>query len=622
MELSIVLAPFLASLLAFICRPLLGNRHGPLISVLIVSYSAVAAIFVAYDCLMGHNQVITIVDWFSSGTLSVSWSLKIDQTSAMMLVVVTVVSTLVHLYSLDYMRDDSRRDMFFGNISLFTGFMLMLVTANNLLQLYFGWEGVGLSSYLLINHWYERKSAGKAAIKSFIVNRVGDFGFCIGLLAVFLVFGSFDFDTIFSGIPAHSGTVIPILGKAFNALNLICLLLFLGAMAKSAQLGLHVWLPDAMEAPTPVSALIHAATMVTAGVFMLVRLSPLFQAAPFALEVIIIVGALTAFVAATIAVTQFDIKRIIAYSTMSQLGFMIVACGVSATDAAMFHLFTHAFFKALLFLGAGVVIHSLAGEQDIRRMGGLARSLPLTAGAMAIGSLALSGIPGFSGFFSKEAILAAVQASDRPGAALAFALLVVTVPLTAFYSWRLMFTVFLGGSAAKVSHGHDHHHGHGHGSAALMLVTVVVLTGLTLVSGVVGRLSPHYAELPAVYGYLVIALAVAGIFGALIACVLAPSLQGQIARSLSPIDALLRAKWGFDILYDRYLVAATFNAGRSLALSVEDSRFNGLFANKITEAVWRFARGCVRIQTGFIEDYAVGMIAGIAILILWSITMS
>ncbi len=618
MEALLVFAPLVGGALAFLSRPVFGFRHGSLLSVIALCCSAVAAVILANDCLTGTSHTTVLAEWFRSGDLKVAWSIRIDQTAAIMIVVVTVISALVHIYSLDYMHDDSRRDVYFGNISVFTFFMLSLVTADNLLQLYFGWEGVGLSSYLLINHWYNRNSANLAAIKSMIVNREGDYGFCFGIIAVAFVFGSLDFDTIFAGIPAARGVMLDFAGIKIPALTLIGIWMFIGAMAKSAQIGLHIWLPDAMEAPTPVSALIHAATMVTAGVFMLVRLAPLFQAAPLVLDFVTIIGAVTAFVAATTALAQYDIKRIIAYSTMSQLGFMVAACGVLATDAAMFHLITHAFFKALLFLGAGVVIHALSGEQDIRRMGGLARTLPVTVLAMAIGSLALSGIPGFSGFLSKEAILGAIYAaSDRPSAAIAFSLLVLTVPLTAFYSWRLMFVVFFGQSG-RASHGHDQDHGHSHGTAWLMLATVVLLMGATLISGVAGRLFAPAAELPEMIGFLVIGLAAAGIVAALICYIFVPELPGRIARALPVLYRLFNEKWCFDSVYDRYFVKGAGGMIKELAYSVNGSWIENLIRNQVSVSVWNFARRSVSIQTGFIYHYAAGMITGIAVIILWA----
>ncbi len=375
-----------------------------------------------------------VASWFTAGDLTVDWAFRIDALTRVMLVVVTSVSTLVHLYSIGYMEEDPHRPRFFAYLSLFTFAMLMLVTADNLVQMFFGWEGVGLASYLLIGFWYEKPSANAAAMKAFIVNRVGDFGFSLGIFLVFVLFGSVAFDGIFPKIDAVKDATFHFLGHEWNALTLACLLLFMGAMGKSAQFLLHTWLPDAMEGPTPVSALIHAATMVTAGVFMVARLSPLFEVAPDALIVVTVIGGITSFFAATIGLVQNDIKRVIAYSTCSQLGYMFVALGVGAYSAGVFHLFTHAFFKALLFLGAGSVIHAMHHEQDMRNMGALRRHIPFTCAMMAIGTLALIGFPFTSGYYSKDAIIEAAYASTRPGHTLAFLCTVIAAFFTSFYS--------------------------------------------------------------------------------------------------------------------------------------------------------------------------------------------
>ena len=390
-------------------------------------------------------QIIELFPWIESGDFHATWSLRIDSLTRVMMFVVTSVSAAIHWYSIGYMEHDPHKPRFMAYLSLFTFFMLSLVTANNFLQLYFGWEGVGLCSYLLINFWYHKKSANEAAIKAFLVNRVGDFGFALGIMGIYFLFGSIAFDTVFATVAEHSEQTMRFVGLQVPALPVICLLLFMGAMGKSAQgLGLHTWLPDAMEGPTPVSALIHAATMVTAGVFMVVRLSPIFEYAPAVLDVIMVIGGFTAFMAATIAITQFDIKRVIAYSTISQLGYMFCAIGASGYQIAMFHLYTHAFFKAILFLGAGSVIHAINHEQDMRKMGGLWRKMPWTYAMMWIGSLSLAGIPFFSGFYSKDLILEVVYSTHSPIGMLAFWLTLVTVPITAFYAWRLIFLTFHG----------------------------------------------------------------------------------------------------------------------------------------------------------------------------------
>src|SRR5215469_7477689 len=429
-----------------------GSRAAELITTGLLFVSAALSWFTFVDVgFLHHDARIALFPWITSGDLQVSWALRVDTLTAVMLVVVTTVSSLVHLYSIGYMDEDPYRPRFFGYLSMFTFAMLMLVTADNLVQLFFGWEGVGLASYLLIGFWYQKPSANAAAIKAFIVNRVGDFGFVLGIFTVFALIGSTDFETIFGGAPGLVGKTINFFGWQVDALTFACFLLFMGAMGKSAQFLLHTWLPDAMEGPTPVSALIHAATMVTAGVFMVARLSPLFELSPTAQAVVMFFGATTAFFAATIGLVQNDIKRVVAYSTCSQLGYMFVAMGAGAYSVGMYHLFTHAFFKALLFLGSGSVIYAMHHEQDIRNMGGLWRKIPYTFAVMFIGTLALTGFPLTAGYFSKDAIIAAAYVSNNPMALYAFGTTAIAAGLTAFYSWRLIFMTFHGSP-------HDHHH--------------------------------------------------------------------------------------------------------------------------------------------------------------------
>ncbi len=420
---------------------------------------------------------VVLVPWIESGDLNVSWTLRVDTLTAVMLVVVNTVSALVHMYSIGYMAEDPHRPRFMAYLSLFTFAMLMLVTADNLVQLFFGWEGVGLASYLLIGFWYQQPSANAAAIKAFIVNRVGDFGFALGIFAIFMLVGSTDFETIFAAAPSLTGKTINFFGWQADALTLTCLLLFMGAMGKSAQFLLHTWLPDAMEGPTPVSALIHAATMVTAGVFMVARLSPLFELAPTAQAAVMFFGATTAFFAATVGLVQNDIKRIVAYSTCSQLGYMFVAMGAGAYSVGMFHLFTHAFFKALLFLGSGSVITAMHHEQDIRNMGGLRNKIPATYVMMVIGTLALTGFPLTAGYFSKDAIIESAYVAHNPFALYAFILTVVAAGLTSFYSWRLIFKTFHGEP-------HDHHHYEAaRESPFVMLIPLFVLAAGSILAG-------------------------------------------------------------------------------------------------------------------------------------------
>src|SRR6202521_4238291 len=422
-----------------------GSRAAELITTGLLLVGAALSWFALVDVgFMHHDARIPLAPWINSGELQVAWSLRVDTLTAVMLVVVNTISSLVHLYSIGYMDEDPYRPRFFSYLSLFTFAMLMLVTADNLVQLFFGWEGVGLMSYLLIGFWYQKPSANAAAIKAFIVNRVGDFGFALGIFAIFMLIGSTDYETIFAGAPGLTGKTIDFFGWHADALTLTCLLLFMGAMGKSAQFMLHTWLPDAMEGPTPVSALIHAATMVTAGVFMVARLSPLFELAPDAQAVVMFFGATTAFFAATIGLVQNDIKRIVAYSTCSQLGYMFVAMGAGAYSVGMFHLFTHAFFKALLFLGSGSVIYAMHHEQDIRNMGGLWRKIPYTFTVMCIGTLALTGFPMFAGYFSKDAIIESAYASHNPFGTYAYLLTIGAAGLTSFYSWRLIFKTFFG----------------------------------------------------------------------------------------------------------------------------------------------------------------------------------
>src|SRR5476651_2184829 len=464
---AIVFLPIIGSAIAGLFARLIGNRASELVTTGLLFVSAGLSCYAFYDvALMGHSAIVPIAQWIYSGDLKIDWAIRVDTLTAVMLVVVTGVSSLVHLYSIGYMHEDDSRPRFFSYLSLFTFAMLMLVTANNFLQLFFGWEGVGLASYLLIGFWYTRPSANAAAIKAFIVNRVGDFGFALGILGIWAVFHTLDFDAVFAAAPSMVGKSFVFAGHNVDILTTLCLLLFVGAMGKSAQLGLHTWLPDAMEGPTPVSALIHAATMVTAGVFLVCRCSPMFQLSPTALTFVTFIGATTAFFAASVGLFQNDIKRVIAYSTCSQLGYMFAAAGVSAYNAAMFHLFTHAFFKALLFLSAGAVITSMHHEQDMRKMGGLARAIPFTWAMMLIGNLALTGVGipylgvGLAGFYSKDAIINAAFASHSGIGSYAFTLLIVSAGMTSFYSWRQFLMTFHGRYRGQDHLEHSDGHAH------------------------------------------------------------------------------------------------------------------------------------------------------------------
>jgi NADH-quinone oxidoreductase subunit L len=543
----------------------------------------------------------------------------------------------VHLYSIGYMHEDDSRPRFFAYLSMFTFAMLALVTSDNFLQLFFGWEGVGLASYLLIGFWYLRPAANAAAIKAFIVNRVGDFGFALGIFGVFAIFGTIGFDAVFRAAPGVAGKPMEFLGYQLDTLTVLCLLLFMGAMGKSAQFLLHTWLPDAMEGPTPVSALIHAATMVTAGVFMVARLSPLFEYAPLALQVVTLVGAVTAFFAATVGLVQNDIKRVIAYSTCSQLGYMFVACGVGAYSAGIFHLFTHGFFKALLFLGAGSVIHAMHHEQDMRKMGGLAAKLPITWAMMLVGTLALTGVGiphliGFAGFHSKDAIIEASYAAHTPND-YAFWLLVVAAFMTAFYSWRLMFMTFHQPTRA------DHHtYDHAHESPWVMLVPLLGLALGAAVAGVIFArwfIGHDYAEfwraalvegphnhirhdMHEVPEWVLWApfIAMAAGFGlSWLYYMVAPWLPGLTARIFKPLYLFFLNKWYFDELYDFIFVRPAFWLGRALWKGGDGAIIDGLGPDNIAARVLWTAGRAVRLQTGYVYHYAFAMLIGVAVII-------
>ncbi|MBN8975192.1 MAG: NADH-quinone oxidoreductase subunit L [Rhizobiales bacterium] len=579
-----------------------------------------------------QDVLVHVLPWINSGDLQIAWSLRVDTLTAVMLVVVTTVSSLVHLYSVGYMDEDPYRPRFFAYLSLFTFAMLMLVTSDNLVQLFFGWEGVGLASYLLIGFWYQKPSANAAAIKAFVVNRVGDFGFSLGIFAVFMLIGSTDFDTIFAAAPGLTGKTIDFLGWNVDALTITCLLLFMGAMGKSAQFLLHTWLPDAMEGPTPVSALIHAATMVTAGVFMVARLSPLFELAPNAQAFVMLIGGTTAFFAATIGLVQNDIKRIIAYSTCSQLGYMFVAMGAGAYSVGMFHLFTHAFFKALLFLGSGSVIYAMHHEQDIRNMGGLWRKIPYTYATMVIGTLALTGFPLTAGYFSKDAIIESAFVSHNPFAFYGFLMTVVAACLTSFYSWRLIFKTFHGKP-------HDqHHYEAAHEAPLWMLVPLGVLSAGSLLAGLPFKdlfaghgvdeffraslkMHPHILEemhhIPAAIAYLPTIMMVIGLYVAWLFYIRRPYLPVELANQHGALYRFLLNKWYFDELYDIIFVRPAKWLGYTLWKKGDGFIIDGFGPNGVAARVLDVTRGVVRIQTGYLYHYAFVMLIGAAGLITW-----
>jgi NADH-quinone oxidoreductase subunit L len=602
-------------------------------------FLAVTAVlsWVAFLSTLGGTgtEKIGLLPFIHSGELIADWSLRIDQLTKVMLVVVTTVSSLVHIYSIGYMGHDPSQARFFAYLSLFTFAMLMLVTSDNLVQLFFGWEGVGLASYLLIGFWYHRPSANAAAIKAFIVNRVGDFGFALGIFGCFMIFGSVDFDTIFNAAPAQTGKTMEFLGGEFDVLTLICLLLFMGAMGKSAQFLLHTWLPDAMEGPTPVSALIHAATMVTAGVFLVARLSPLYELAPHAQAFVALIGAVTAFFAGTVALVQNDIKRVIAYSTCSQLGYMFVAMGMGAYGVGMFHLFTHAFFKALLFLGSGSVIHALAGDQDLRRMGGLSGHLRITWLLMLIGTLALTGFPLTAGYFSKDAVIEAAFAHHGPVSFACFWLLVVSALFTAFYSWRLMFLAFHGRPRASEEIMH-----HVHESPPVMLVPLYVLAVGSLFAGLLfqdyfiggeeslfwstslyrapeNEIVHHLHEVPFWVRLAPFIMFLGGLGLAYLFYVQRPDLPKRLAEVNQPVYQFLLNKWYFDELYDLLFVRPAIYFGRFLWRRGDGWLIDGLGPDGVSARVLDVTRGIVRLQSGYVYHYAFAMLLGVAALITW-----
>ena len=581
----------------------------------------------------GTARTTEISTWISSGTLEISWALKVDNLTAIMMILVTTISAMVHIYSIGYMHADPSIPRFMSYLSLFTFFMLMLITADNLIQLFFGWEGVGLASYLLIGFWYQKPAANAAAIKAFVVNRVGDFGFALGIFTTFIIFDSVHFDTIFASVPNKSESMIFIFDTEFHAITLACILLFIGAMGKSAQIGLHTWLPDAMEGPTPVSALIHAATMVTAGVFLVARLSPMFEFSETALAVVTFIGASTAIFAATIACTQFDLKKVIAYSTCSQLGYMFFACGVSAYSAGIFHLITHGFFKALLFLGAGSIIHAMSDEQDMRKMGGIWKNIPVTYFLIWIGSLALAGIPPFAGYFSKDIVLESTWAAQTPMGQYAFWMGISAAALTAFYSWRLIFLTFHGTPRAdeKVM-------AHIHESPLSMLVPLIILaigaifSGYLFYSDFIGSnatnfwgtsitvLETHTAIeqahlVPLWVKYLPLAVTIIGIAIAWLLYIYLPKLPEALVQiAYKPYKFILN-KWYWDELYNWAFVQPAMFLGRNLWKSGDGLLIDGVGPNGIASAIKTIARKSSKLQSGFLYHYAFAMLAGVVSLI-------
>src|SRR4051812_14294738 len=632
-----VFAPLAGAMVSGLLGRVIGDKAAMGASVFGMIVAAICGP-AAFFQLTGSNGpgVLDLGTWIESGRFHVAWALRYDTLAAVMVAMVSFVSMLIHVYSVSYMGHDAyARYRFFAYLSLFTFSMLMLVTADNLAQLFFGWEGVGLCSYLLIGYWYDRPSACAAAIKAFIVNRIADLPFAVGLALIFFKFGSIEFATIFPAVAQHAADTYSVFGGTYSAIEVIGFLLFIGAMGKSAQLGLHVWLPDAMEGPTPVSALIHAATMVTAGVFLMARMSPLMEYAPYALSFVTIIGASTALFAATVGCCQNDIKRVIAYSTCSQLGYMFVAAGVGAYQASIFHLITHAFFKALLFLSAGSVIHAMSDEQDMRRMGGLAKLIPVTCIVMWIGNLALAGIPPLAGSYSKDSIIsAAFMAHTRIGD-YAFVCTILAAFLTAFYSWRLLFMTFHGKPRA------DHHTmEHVHESPLVMLVPLLVLAVGAVVAGIafapyfVGEKMhefwgealffapdnhvPHEAhDVPTWVALLPLLAGLIGIGFSFIAYMKRTDLPAKMAAAFGPIYTFVYNKWFFDELFDATLVNPAKALGRILWKGGDGAIIDGLGPDGISKVTVNLAGRASKLQTGYVYHYAFAMMIGVVALVSW-----
>ena len=644
----ILFAPLVGALIAGFGWRMFGERNAQLVTTGLLFLSA----FLSWIVFFGdfdHVQTIALFRWVESGSLSVDWAIRMDRLTAIMLVVVTTVSSLVHLYSIGYMKDDpqwlegeSYKPRFFAYLSFFTFAMLMLVTSDNLLQMFFGWEGVGVASYLLIGFYYRKPSANAAAMKAFIVNRVGDFGFALGIFGIFMMTDSINFSNIFTQGHHLAETSFTFLYMDVNAAEAITLLLFIGAMGKSAQLFLHTWLPDAMEGPTPVSALIHAATMVTAGVFLVARMSPLFEYAPGTLAFVTVIGASTAFVAATIALVQNDIKRVIAYSTMSQLGYMFAAAGVGVYQAAMFHLFTHAFFKAMLFLGAGSVITAMHHEQDMRNYGALRKKIPYTFWAMMIGTLAITGVGipltsiGLAGFLSKDAIIESTFAAGSSVGEYAFWMLVLAAAMTSFYSWRLMFLTFYGEEK-----GDKHTHDHAHESPMVMIVPLAVLAigavfaGMFFYNDFFGHDVAEFFSV-AIYtnhetnhvlhdahevaNWVKVSPFIAMVVGFLTSYlfyVVKPDLPGALAKRNPGLYQFLLNKWYFDEVYDFLFVRPAKRLGHFLWKRVDGSIIDGTINGIAMGFIPFLTRAASKAQSGYLFHYAFAMILGVVAIITW-----
>ncbi len=631
MELSIITLPLIASIISGFFGKYIGDRNSEIVTSLLVSISAILSIIVFYNVVFNqYEDNIIIATWINSGTLDVNWSMKIDSLSSVMLVVVTSVSALVHIYSIGYMSHDPHKPRFMAYLSLFTFAMLMLVTSDNFIQLFFGWEGVGLCSYFLIGFWFKKETANSAAIKAFVVNRVGDFGFALGIFLIFYLFGTVNYNEVFQQIPSVVDKRLNFLGFEVNSIDLICLLLFIGAMGKSAQILLHTWLPDAMEGPTPVSALIHAATMVTAGVFLVVRCSPIYEYSELALNLITVVGMTTAIFAASVALVQTDIKKIIAYSTCSQLGYMFFAAGVGAYNIAMFHLFTHAFFKALLFLGSGSVIHAFKDEQNINSMGGVWKKLPYTYVLMIIGTLALTGFPLLSGFYSKDAIIEFAYLRDNTTGYYAAGIGIFTAFLTSIYSWRLIFKTFHGSynnKSIKIEETHE--------SPLVMLLPLIILSIGAIFAGFIFKelffdtnfwgnsiffLEPLSEEHPPMWFLLLTPILVcSSIPISYYLFVKNKDLPNSIVEINKPLYNFLVNKWYFDELYEILFIKPSKKIGLFLWKFFDVKIIDGFGPDGVSSLIKKFSIKANKFQSGYIYQYAFIMLLGFSALLTFLI---
>jgi NADH-quinone oxidoreductase subunit L len=631
MELSIITLPLISSIISGFFGKYIGDRNSEIVTSLLVSISAILSIIVFYNVVFNqYEDNIIIATWINSGTLDVNWSMKIDSLSSVMLVVVTSVSALVHIYSIGYMSHDPHKPRFMAYLSLFTFAMLMLVTSDNFIQLFFGWEGVGLCSYFLIGFWFKKETANSAAIKAFVVNRVGDFGFALGIFLIFYLFGTVNYDEVFQQIPSVVDKRLNFLGLEVNSIDLICLLLFIGAMGKSAQILLHTWLPDAMEGPTPVSALIHAATMVTAGVFLVVRCSPIYEYSELALNLITVVGMTTAIFAASVALVQTDIKKIIAYSTCSQLGYMFFAAGVGAYNIAMFHLFTHAFFKALLFLGSGSVIHAFKDEQNINSMGGVWKKLPYTYVLMIIGTLALTGFPLLSGFYSKDAIIEFAYLRDNTTGYYAAGIGIFTAFLTSIYSWRLIFKTFHGSynnKSIKIEETHE--------SPLVMLMPLIILSIGAIFAGFIFKelffdtsfwgnsiffLEPLSEEHPPIWFLLLTPILVcSSIPISYYLFVKNKDLPNSIVEINKPLYNFLVNKWYFDELYEILFIKPSKKIGLFLWKFFDVKIIDGFGPDGVSSLIKKFSIKANKFQSGYIYQYAFIMLLGLSALLTFLI---